>query len=119
MGSRRGSALLEAVVALGILAVVAVPLMGMFGASAGGIRQSYDQLIGTMVAGSAMEEVLSQNWSVIPGEVGGQDPVFPSYQRQVTVTEPLPGLKEVTVTVTWPQGSGTGRVSLLTRVARR
>jgi Tfp pilus assembly protein PilV len=56
----RGIILLEAIIAVGVLATIFAATIGLYMSSVGGIRTSNDQLVATFLAQDAMEAVIAK-----------------------------------------------------------
>lgn len=122
-GRRRGMTLMEAVLALALLAILLISVSGLFIKLLGGSEKSSDLTAGSMLA----ESILQQNCA-------GPDFLSSTNQRrilynrdgshaeeflyQVTCTRLQSGLYYVDVQVTWGGGSHAGQGRLSTRLGR-
>ncbi len=120
---QQGSLLVEALVGVAILAVALVPIFSSFWVAPAAQSQAGRQAVALAIARSRLETLHAlapSAWDALASTGPTPDPVQPDYRVAVTVAPSTPGLKDVTVTVTWqPAGGAPGSVTLTTSVARR
>lgn len=117
--SDRGSILLEQLVAMGLMSLMLVGLFSLLTAGALGAQMSSELSLAGGLAAQKLEEIAGSREE--PTNVVRQplDPErFPRHEWQVDVTDVDAALRQVTVTVWWPQRGRERSVSLTTFVRR-
>ena len=116
----RGSVLVEQVVAIALLGLLLVGVFSLLATGSLAARLARELSTAGNLAAEKLEDVI-QN----PGApaVVSREPVdrerFPRYEWGVGVTEVAPALRQVTVTVWWPQRGRERSVSLTTLVRQQ
>ncbi|MGE0492606.1 MAG: hypothetical protein AB7S38_25550 [Vulcanimicrobiota bacterium] len=128
MGNRRqsGHNLLEVVVAAFVFALLVLFASGLWAAYARAAVQSRDHLVATHLGRTVMEATVNQGYDSAVGggpytlnmevELDGQVTQIP-YRYTVTVNETMPGLKTVTVAVSYSYQEKTTELSFETLLA--
>ncbi|MFY9446089.1 MAG: prepilin-type N-terminal cleavage/methylation domain-containing protein [Dethiobacteria bacterium] len=107
-----GFTLVEVLVAVMILVIMVFPITGMI---VNGTRTVYNSAHRTMAANLArekMEQVKSAGYEAAPGQAGVEE-LEGGFIRTTEVTDyPVEGVRQITVTVQWDLGVGTGPQSI-------
>lgn len=113
----KGFTLIELLIVIAMFCVGTVVLLDMFsiGLFAGG--ENANTIIATALAKDKMESIRNTAYAAITDEAKAPVGGYASFQREVLVTTPQTGLKEVTVNVYWPERSGETMISLVTYAA--
>ncbi len=88
---RAGVTLMELVIAMGLLAIVAAPILGMYMASTRMSALSYKITVASLFAQRCMEELVGQEVGVISGFAGGQE-----YKTELMFTATVESFEEET-----------------------
>ena len=115
--NEHGSILLEQILAVMLLSVFVVGLFSLLTVGSLGAQMAQEFSLAGALAAQKLEEIAARCEE--PTEVARKplDPArFPRYEWQVNVGEATQGLRQVTVTVWWPQRRHERGVSLTTLV---
>lgn len=98
---KNGFTLLEILLTLVLLGVGLVCLVSALSLilTSGGINES--ELVATNLAQEKIESLKNTSYAGIANEARAAVSGFTSYEREVAVTTPVTGLKEINVTVYW------------------
>lgn len=113
--NQRGFSLLEAVIALSILAIGLLALAGLQVVVTRGNTGSRNQTSAVMLAESKIEELKAAGFSALSSGSDAPTVANQSFSRTWTITTPYAGssnMKQVTVAVTWSDQSGSRSISL-------
>lgn len=115
-----GLTLVEVVVAVALLAVVLTPMLRGFVVAGQSVPESARRARALALARSTLDEVTARPlWTDIAGSAPAPHPLDAAFSVSTTVTERLPYLKDVVVTVKWQEAGGVRKVDLFTAVSRR
>lgn len=117
MFKKKGFTLLEVLLTIILMVTGFVLLLQALatGLFAGGENET--ELIAINLAQEKIEELRNNNYSNIVNETKAAVPGFPVFQREVVVTTPQAGLKEVSVSVYWFTKADELNASLVTYVS--
>lgn len=115
----RGSILLEQLVAMGLMSLMLVGLFSLLTAGALGAQLSSELSLAGGLAAQKLEEIAGSREEPASTLRQPLDPDrYPKHDWQVDVTDVDAALRQVTVTVWWPQRGRERSVSLTTFVRR-
>ncbi len=118
--SKKGFTVLEAMVAVIILAIALLALLRVLPVGIKGSKLAEETTIATMLAQKKIEEARADTWpptSVAKTNLGPDYPNF-DYIQDVTSVTPTTYLREVTVSIYWPAGTEQRVVGITTHVAK-
>jgi len=115
--SRNGFTLLEVLLTLLLVTSAFLALSSAFslGLSASGNNEGL--AVANVLAQEKMEEMRNKSYANVSSEAKAAVSGFSAYQREVAVTTPQTGLKQVTVTVSWYHKDDELTASLVTYVS--
>lgn len=112
--STKGFSLAEMIIVLGFVVIGFLPLMLLFSDGVVFSENTSKSSSAILLAQQKMEQLKLVSWAgiVSSSESYGEVPGYPSFQRSVSVSEPMTNLKAVTVSVSWQTGAVTDSLSL-------
>ncbi|MEW6308461.1 MAG: type II secretion system protein [Bacillota bacterium] len=113
----RGLTLIEVLVSVAILGLLVMPVFELFRAGMAGDALARTSTVATALCQEKLEALRHSGYTAIQAEAAAPVPGFTAYTREVLVTSPETGLKQVTVIVTWTIMKLTRSVRLTTLVA--
>ena len=113
----RGFTLIEILIVIVLFATGAVVLLQIFGVGLYGCAENENMIVATALAQVKMEEIRNEPYDSIAAEARAQIPNYTLFEREVLVTTPRTNIKQVTVTVYWPESSGDATISLVTYIS--
>jgi hypothetical protein len=115
--TRKGLTLLEVMLVIAFLSIVFFPILEMFSKGFLISQESEATLKATSLAGKTIEEEKNLSYSNLINIPKSAISGFPGFSRQVTVSEEVSNLKDVTVTIYYPVGNSELTITLKTLVA--
>ena len=119
--NRKGFTVLEAMIAVIILAIALLALLRVMPAGIRGSKLAEETTIATMLAQKKIEEARAGSWPPSSSSDDFTSEGYPNFEYIIDITSvnPTAYLREVTVTVSWPAGASDQRsVVLKTHVAK-
>ena len=115
--AKDGFTLLEVVLTIILMVAVFVVLLEAFstGLFSGGENET--ELVAINLAKERMEDIRNRTYATIVNEAKAVIAAFPAFQREVVVTTPQTGLRQVTVNVYWFTKANELNESLVTYVS--
>ncbi len=112
--SRKGFTLLEVLVATVLVGVGIFAIMEAFNRGYLGVGQAEDYSVALSLSEEKMEELRDAPYNNISNSKKAVVSGFPSFQREVIVTQPISNLKQIVVKTYWTVPNGEDNVSLTT-----
>lgn len=117
MLKQNGFTLLEILISLIILTLSFVMVVGLFGTGLISGQDAENTAIAMNLAQRRMEEIRNLAFASITDESRATVSGFSAFEREVAVTQPETGLKQVTVTVYWTSKSSDVGTSLVSYIS--
>ncbi len=125
--NQSGMTLVEVLVSVALIAIVAVPLLQLFTASALSGNSGRYVSIATSVGRATLEEVRAGAYHVNKKLINGVYnpsplPTHPDFTRQITISndpndsDPNSGVRKVVAKVSWTKGSKTDSIEITTLI---
>lgn len=113
---KKGFTLLEMLIALVLFTIGVVLIVGLFGHGLTGSLDAENTTIAMNLGQGKMEEIRNLAYTDIASEAKDDVSGFSGFQRDVVVTEPQTGLKQVVVTTYWTFKGSTVSIPIQTYI---